>query len=90
MVEAAHLLLLEPDAVSVAVQPVEEGGLLLPEDVLSERLLLVTVPVGRLLLEAGGVAARHALRGTNLLSVKIKRRIIKRSQRKRRHVVVIE
>ncbi len=64
MVEAPHLLLLEPDAVPVPVQTAVVQGLLLPEDVLPGQLLLLllllwqlvlmAVAVGRLLREAVG------------------------------------
>jgi hypothetical protein len=63
MVEAPHLLLLEPNAVPVPVQTAVVQGLLLSEDVLPGQLLLLlllrqlvlmAVAVGRLLREAVG------------------------------------
>jgi hypothetical protein len=70
MVEASHLLLLEPDAVPVPVQTAVVQGLLLSEDVLPGQLLLllllrqlvlVAVAVGRLLRQAVGGGWQQAL-----------------------------
>ena len=68
MVETAHLLLLEPDAVPVPVQA-PEVGLLLPEDVLPGLLLLMleAVAVGRLLGQAVGGRYQALGRGKQLL-----------------------